>query len=439
MRPWLVSILVVAAVAVAGCGSAGTASGGKLQVVAAENFWGSIAAQLGGDRVRRDEHHHTTPTPTRTTTSRPPPTRARSPSARLVIVNGIGYDPWAPQAARRQPGARPHRADRRRPRRGSRTATTRTAGTRPANVQQVIDAITADYKRLDPSDAAYFDRSSDAASRRSGLAEYNRLIARDPAPSTRARRSARPRASSRRSPRRSASNLLTPHGLPQRDQRGHRARPPPTSAPSTARSAPGRSRCTSTTARTRRPTSSACRRGRARRASRSPPITETLTPAGATFQAVAVRAAARRSQAALRRRGAAMSVRARGPSSRTRELRLEPCARCWSDVERLRRPRASSSRSSARTAPASRRCSRRSSACCRWRGHRPRCWARPPARRNGEIGYLPQRRSFDAAARIRGVDVVRLGLDGDRWGVRCRCRSAQRASREADAASGCAR
>ena len=33
------------------------------------------------------------------------------------------------------------------------------------------------------------------------------------------------------------------------------------------------------------------------------------------------------------------------------------------------------------------------------------------------IGYLPQRRSFDASLRIRGVDVVRLGLDGDRWGV----------------------
>jgi zinc/manganese transport system ATP-binding protein len=33
------------------------------------------------------------------------------------------------------------------------------------------------------------------------------------------------------------------------------------------------------------------------------------------------------------------------------------------------------------------------------------------------IGYLPQRRSFDNSLRIRGVDVVRLGLDGDRWGV----------------------
>jgi zinc/manganese transport system ATP-binding protein len=33
------------------------------------------------------------------------------------------------------------------------------------------------------------------------------------------------------------------------------------------------------------------------------------------------------------------------------------------------------------------------------------------------IGYLPQRRSFDAGVRVRGVDVVRMGLDGHRWGV----------------------
>ena len=33
------------------------------------------------------------------------------------------------------------------------------------------------------------------------------------------------------------------------------------------------------------------------------------------------------------------------------------------------------------------------------------------------IGYLPQRRSFEESVRIRGVDVVRLGLDGHRWGL----------------------
>ncbi|RKT19456.1 zinc/manganese transport system ATP-binding protein [Streptomyces sp. 1114.5] len=40
---------------------------------------------------------------------------------------------------------------------------------------------------------------------------------------------------------------------------------------------------------------------------------------------------------------------------------------------------------------------------------------RVPAR--ADIGYLPQRRSFDPGVRIRGIDVVRLGLDGHRWGV----------------------
>jgi zinc/manganese transport system ATP-binding protein len=42
---------------------------------------------------------------------------------------------------------------------------------------------------------------------------------------------------------------------------------------------------------------------------------------------------------------------------------------------------------------------------------------RLPGTTNAHIGYLPQRRSFDATARIRGVDLVQLGLDGARWGV----------------------
>jgi zinc/manganese transport system ATP-binding protein len=41
---------------------------------------------------------------------------------------------------------------------------------------------------------------------------------------------------------------------------------------------------------------------------------------------------------------------------------------------------------------------------------------RPPGAARGQIGYLPQRRTFDAATRIRGREVVRLGLDGSRWG-----------------------
>jgi zinc/manganese transport system ATP-binding protein len=41
----------------------------------------------------------------------------------------------------------------------------------------------------------------------------------------------------------------------------------------------------------------------------------------------------------------------------------------------------------------------------------------PAGQANHRVGYLPQRRSFDASLRIRGVDVVRLGFDGDKWGI----------------------
>jgi zinc/manganese transport system ATP-binding protein len=46
-----------------------------------------------------------------------------------------------------------------------------------------------------------------------------------------------------------------------------------------------------------------------------------------------------------------------------------------------------------------------------------RLLGRPPGRANHQVGYLPQRRTFDTSLRIRGLDVVRLGLDGDRWGI----------------------
>jgi zinc/manganese transport system ATP-binding protein len=42
---------------------------------------------------------------------------------------------------------------------------------------------------------------------------------------------------------------------------------------------------------------------------------------------------------------------------------------------------------------------------------------RRPGAARAEIGYLPQRGGFDASVRVRGVDIVRLGLDGARWGI----------------------
>ena len=42
---------------------------------------------------------------------------------------------------------------------------------------------------------------------------------------------------------------------------------------------------------------------------------------------------------------------------------------------------------------------------------------RPLGRRGTEVGYVPQRIAIDAATMIKARDVVRLGLDGHRWGV----------------------
>src|SRR3954466_12379963 len=91
-------LVVAVAVVVGGCSSGksstATSTDGRIHVVAAENVWGSIAAQLGGDRVTvksiidnpdTDPHDYE-------------PTAADGrtvASARYAIVNGVGYDPWA--------------------------------------------------------------------------------------------------------------------------------------------------------------------------------------------------------------------------------------------------------------------------------------------------------------------------------------------------------
>jgi zinc/manganese transport system substrate-binding protein len=98
LRPFLAAgLLATVAILAAGCGSKSTsaaAPSGVLQVVAAENFWGSIASQLGGSRVRV-ESVITSPS-TDPHDYEPTAADARTlAGAQLVIENGIGYDPWA--------------------------------------------------------------------------------------------------------------------------------------------------------------------------------------------------------------------------------------------------------------------------------------------------------------------------------------------------------
>jgi zinc/manganese transport system ATP-binding protein len=55
-----------------------------------------------------------------------------------------------------------------------------------------------------------------------------------------------------------------------------------------------------------------------------------------------------------------------------------------------------------------------------------------PSDARGRIGYVPQRRSFDRTTRIRGLDLIRLGLEGTRWGVPVGLTPAARARRGAE-------
>lgn len=154
-----------------GGGGAGT---GRLQVVAAENVWGSIAAQLGGEKVAvtsivanpaADPHSYEP-------TASDGIALARS---QLAIVNGVGYDPWASRLLAANPSTSRMTLDVGRLL-GLRTGENPHQWYSPASVARVIARIVAGYKRLDPRDAAYFDLRS-RAFRTQGLAQYNRLRA----------------------------------------------------------------------------------------------------------------------------------------------------------------------------------------------------------------------------------------------------------------------
>jgi zinc/manganese transport system substrate-binding protein len=144
-------------------------------VVAAESFWGSLAAQLGGDRVHvasivtspsADPHDYEPRADDARTMAR----------ARFAVVNGIGYDEWASRLIAANPvegrvvlnvgeatglkaGANPHQ------------------WYSPGTVARVVDRIVAGYRRLDPGHAGYYDRRA-ALVRSRGLGRYRELIAR---------------------------------------------------------------------------------------------------------------------------------------------------------------------------------------------------------------------------------------------------------------------
>lgn len=174
-------LALTASIVLAACGSSSSSGspstaistkGTVLHIVAAENFWGSIASQIGGQHVQvtsiitnpnADPHVY-----------EPTAADARNlASAQFVIENGIGYDPWVPKLLAADlghptvlnvgdlvgvaDGGNPHR------------------WYNPTDVQTVIAKMVADFQALDPADRAYF--SSQAKTFNSvTMKPYNALI-----------------------------------------------------------------------------------------------------------------------------------------------------------------------------------------------------------------------------------------------------------------------
>ncbi|MDA4117352.1 MAG: zinc ABC transporter substrate-binding protein, partial [Thaumarchaeota archaeon] len=69
-------------------------SNGTIQVVAAENFWGNLASQLGGTHVNVTSIVSDPNTDPHEYQSNPANAIAMA-GAKLIIVNGAGYDTWA--------------------------------------------------------------------------------------------------------------------------------------------------------------------------------------------------------------------------------------------------------------------------------------------------------------------------------------------------------
>ena len=151
-------LVPVVCLLVAACSTkASTSPSSRVEVVAAESSWGSLAAQLGGDHVAvtsivsnpdADPHDY-----------EPTADDARTIStAQYVIFNGVGYDEWARKVV-------DSNADRSQSVLDIGALVGATAGDNPHrwyfpdDVRRVVDRIVDDYKRLDPTNAAAFDRN----------------------------------------------------------------------------------------------------------------------------------------------------------------------------------------------------------------------------------------------------------------------------------------
>src|SRR5258708_27216478 len=171
-----VAMAVLAAVVslATACASSSPAGSGTINVVAAESFWGSIAAQMAGSHAtvrsiitnpQTDPHAY-----------EPTASDARAiAGADFVIENGAGYDPWAQKLIDANPSSSRALLDV-----GKLNGVSEGGNPHmwysPTFVRKVIDAITAQLQRLDSADTSYF-RSRHDTYMTTGLKQYDDLRA----------------------------------------------------------------------------------------------------------------------------------------------------------------------------------------------------------------------------------------------------------------------
>ena len=173
-----VALVALMTMALTGCQttpSASTTSGGhRIVAVASIDAWGSILAQLGGDRVQTtsiitnpdtDPHDY-----------EPTPANGRTiAEASLVVENGAGYDSWMAKSVQANGNGATRVVD-------VATLVGTPAGGNPhqwyspAYVERVANAITTQLTALDPSAADYFEQRRHTFET-TGLGTYHRLIA----------------------------------------------------------------------------------------------------------------------------------------------------------------------------------------------------------------------------------------------------------------------
>ncbi|KFI82396.1 metal ABC transporter solute-binding protein, Zn/Mn family [Bifidobacterium psychraerophilum] len=156
-RVMAASIAFAALVGTAACGStAGDASSSsqsdeKISVIASINQWGSVARDLGGDKVSvtsimtntNVEAHDYEPTSSDV---------AKFTSAKVVVVNGADYDPWASKAASSTDATLVNAAEAGGKKSGDNPHVWFSASVRTA----AADAITKAYEKALPSQKSYF-------------------------------------------------------------------------------------------------------------------------------------------------------------------------------------------------------------------------------------------------------------------------------------------